>query len=182
MKKRKLVRFILFILIFSCILNLNAAVSESLDFDIHWYVNNNKTTTISILPYSGSGVLPQDEHGIYLKDILPSNNNSLYNICLVKYETNEKGTHKLEFSATPFVERSALEKYAYSLYITYNNSFPIILNVDPNELDNSKFIDISIVNAGKITTNIYLDAVISSYDEMTVGNYSSTITITRYSE
>ena len=186
MKNRSPIRFKIFVfivLLFVCLQSLSASSSENLNFNVHWYVDNTKVTTISILPYSGQGTLPQDEHDVYLKEIVPLNNSSLYNVCLVKYETNEKGTHKIQFSATPFVkEQNNSEQYAYSLYITYNNGFPVILDVDPNEQDNSKLLTFSVIGVGKITANIYLDAVLTDFNEMLVGDYSSTVTITRYSE
>ena len=156
--------------------------TENLQFNVHWTINNVKVTTIQVLPYSGSGVLPQDEHDTYLKDLTPLLNTVPYNVCLIRYITNVKGTHKLEFSATSMKSALTLEEYPYSLYITYGNGFPIILDIDPEELENSKAITFSVIGSGETTANIYLDAVFTDLDSMLIGEYSSTVTITRVSE
>ena len=175
---KKLLIVLLFIVIFSYIF----ASSENLQFNVHWVINNVKTINMQVLPYSGSGSLPQDEHDNYLKTLEPLTNITPYNVCLIKYTTNIKGTHRLEFSATPMESELISEEHPYSLYITYGNGFPVILDVDPAEADNSKAITFSVIGSGETTANIYLDAVLTDLDEMQIGNYTSIITITRVSE
>ena len=174
---KKIVVFILF-----AILTLTCIFAENLQFNFHWTINNVKTTTINILPYSGSGTLPQDLDDNYLKDIFPVDNSSLYNVCLIRYVTNEKGTHRIEFSATPMASTLTSDEYPYSLYITYNNGFPVILDVYPGETENSKIITFSVIGSGETTANIYLDAVMTDLDNMYIGEYVSYITIARVSE
>lgn len=173
-------KFVVFILLI--IIVTGAVFAENLQFNVHWVINNVKTTTMQVLPYSGSGVLPQDAEDNYLKTIYPLINSTPYNVCLVKYTTNVKGTHKIEFSATPMESELTSEEHPYSLYITYGNGFPVVLDVDPEELDNSKAITFSVIGSGETTANIYLDAVLTDLDEMQIGDYSSTVTISRISE
>lgn len=173
---KRLVVFILLTILIMCTL-----FAENLQFNVHWLVNNIKTTTIQILPYSGTGTLPKEED-IYIKSIDPTANTVPYNVCLIKYTTNVKGTHKIEFSATPMESTLTSKEHPYSLYITYGNGFPVILNVDPTELDNSKAITFSVIGSGETTADIYLDAVLTDLYEMQIGEYSSTVTISRTSE
>ena len=170
------------LLLFIVACSFMSASSENLQFSVHWVINNVKTINMQVLPYSGSGSLPQDEHNKYLKTLEPLLNTTPYNVCLIKYTTNIKGTHKLEFSATPMESELLLEEHPYSLYITYGNGFPVILDVDPEELENSKAITFSVIGSGETTANIYLDAVLTDLDEMQLGMYSSTVTISRISE
>ena len=158
-----------------------SASSENLQFNVHWVISNIKTTTIQVLPYSGSGSLPQDLDDNYLKALYPVEV-APYNVCLIKYTTNIKGTHKIEFSATPMESQLTSEEHPYSLYITYGSGFPVILDVDPSESDNSKALTFSVIGSGETTANIYLDAVLTDIDEMMLGEYSSTVTIARISE
>lgn len=168
--------------VFVLMISYAFASSENLQFNVHWVINNVKTINMQVLPYSGSGSLPQDEHNNYLKTLEPLINSTPYNVCLIKYTTNIKGTHKLEFSATPMESEFTLEEHPYSLYITYGSGFPVILDVDPVEVDNSKAITFSVIGSGETTANIYLDAVLTDLDEMLIGEYSSTVTIERISE
>ena len=176
---KKVVAFILLIILPLC---LFATSSGNMNFNVHWIINNIKTTIIEVFPYNGSGVLPQDAEEHYLKTIEPLNNSSIYNICLVKYITNEKGTHKLGISATPMVNSETSEEHPYSLYITYNNGFPVELDIDPEEIENSKTITFSVIGAGENVVNIYLDAMITDLDAMVAGQYSSIVTIARIAE
>lgn len=176
--KKVLIITLLFIMVFS----YTFASSENLQFNVHWVINNVKTISMQVLPYNGSGSLPQDEHNNYLKTLEPLINSTPYNVCLIKYITNIKGTHKLEFSATPMESELTLEEHPYSLYITYGSGFPVILDVDPSEVENSKAITFSVIGSGETTANIYLDAVLTDLDEMQLGMYSSTVTIERISE
>lgn len=168
--------------VFVLMISYAFASSENLQFSVHWIINNVKTITMQVLPYSGSGSLPQDEHNNYLKTLEPLINSTPYNVCLIKYTTNIKGTHKLEFSATPMESELTSEEHPYSLYITYGSGFPVILDVDPEEVENSKAITFSVIGSGETTANIYLDAVLTDLDEMLEGDYSSTVTIMRVSE
>ena len=113
------------LMLFVMTLSYIYASSENLQFNVHWVISNIKTTTIQVLQYSGSGSLPQDLNDRYLQEIYPVNTTP-YNVCLIKYTTNVKGTHKLEFSATPMESHLTSEEYPYSLYITYGNGFPVI--------------------------------------------------------
>ena len=176
--KKVLTILLLFVISFSYIF----ASSENLQFNVHWVINNVKTINMQVLPYSGSGSLPQDEHNKYLKTLEPLINSTPYNVCLIKYTTNIKGTHKLEFSATPMESELTSEEHPYSLYITYGSGFPVILDVDPISVENSKAITFSVIGSGETTANIYLDAVLTDLDEMLIGEYSSTVTISRVSE
>ena len=162
--------------------SLFAASTGNLQFNYHWNVVNVKVTTITILPYSGSGALPQDQQDRYVVDIAPDDEAALYHICLIKYVTNEKGTHKVQFSATPLVNNSTLDELPYSLHITYNNSFDVILAVDPEEDDNSKMIEFGVIGSGETTVNIYLDAMLTALGIMESGEYSSVVTIVRITE
>lgn len=174
--KKTLIVLLLLIMIFSYVF------AENLQFSVHWTISNIKTTTMQVLPYSGSGVLPQYDDK-YLQTINdPKVNTTPYNVCLIKYTTNVKGTHKIEFSATPMESELTSEEYPYSLYITYGNGFPVILDVKPEELVNSKAITFSVIGSGETTANIYLDAVLTDLYEMQIGDYSSTVTIARISE
>ena len=175
--KKVLTILILFVMTLSYIY----ASSENLQFNVHWVISNIKTTIIQVLPYSGSGSLPQDLNDRYLKEIYPVNTTP-YNVCLIKYTTNVKGTHKIEFSATPMESGLTSEEHPYSLYITYGSGFPVILDVDPAEIENSKAITFSVIGSGETTANIYLDAVLTDIDEMMLGDYTSTVTIARISE
>lgn len=170
------------VLVLLTITILGTLFAENLQFNVHWIVDNIKTTTIQILPYSGSGSLPQDEESSYLKTINPLINTASYNVCLIRYTTNVKGTHKLEFSATPMKNILTLEEYPYSLYITYGNGFPIVLDIDPSEIDNSKEVTFSVIGSGETIANIYLDAIFTNLYEMQMGEYSSTVVISRISE
>ena len=174
--KKLLTVLVLLLMIFSYV------SAENIQFNVHWVVSNIKTTTMQILPYSGSGTLPQDLDEHYLTVIDPRGNTIPYNVCLIKYITNVKGTHKLEFSATPMESELTSDEHPYSLYITYGNGFPVILDVNPNESDNSKALTFSVIGSGETVANIYLDAVITDFDEMQIGDYSSTVTIARISE
>lgn len=175
---KKLIGLLLFLL-FS--LSLYAVSTGNIQFNVHWNINNIKTTTITLLPYSGSGVLPEDQQGRKLQGIVPDSESALYNVCLIKYTTNEKGTHKVAFSATPLVNTDTLDEEPYKLYITYSNSFPVELEVNPQDPDNSKSIDFVVYGAGDTTIKIYLDAMITNYLTMAIGDYSSVISIERIS-
>ena len=175
-------KVLIVLMLFAITLSYISASSENLQFNVHWVINNVKTITMQVLPYSGSGSLPQDEHDNYLKTLEPLLNTTPYNVCLIRYTTNIKGTHKLEFSATPMESELLSEEHPYSLYITYGNGFPVILDVDPAAVENSKAITFSVIGSGEITANIYLDAVLTDLDAMQVGEYSSTVTIVRVSE
>lgn len=178
--KKVLIVLVLFIMVFSYI---SASVdSGNVNFNVHWVVSNIKTTTIYVVPYSGTGTLPQDMDEHYLKDIAPNSNSTLCNVCLIKYVTNVKGTHKIEFSATPMKKSDGSKLHAYDLYITYGNGFPSILDVDPNEDDNSKLVQFTVIGSGETTAKIYLDAVLTDWDEMFKGDYSSLVTIARITE
>lgn len=161
---------------------VSAVDSGNINFNVHWVVNNIKTTTIEVVPYSGTGVLPQDTDERYLKDLIPESNSTLCNICLVKYTTNVKGTHRIEFSATPMKKTDGPNLHPYDLYITYGNGFPSILDVDPNEDDNIKVVQFTVIGSGETIAKIYLDAVITDFDEMVRGDYFSMVTIARISE
>lgn len=174
--KKLLTVLVLLLMIFSYVF------AENLKFNVHWVISNIKTTTIQVLPYNGSGVLPQDVDEHYLTVIDPRGNTVPYNVCLIRYTTNVKGTHKIEFSATPMESELTFEEHPYSLYITYGNGFPVILDVNPNEVDNSKALTFSVIGSGETVANIYLDAVITDLDEMQIGDYTSTVTIARVSE
>ena len=158
-----------------------SASSENIQFNVHWVISNIKTATLQVLPYSGSGSLPQDLDDNYLKALYPVEVTP-YNVCLIKYTTNIKGTHKIEFSATPMESQLTSEEHPYSLYITYGSGFPVILDVDPSEVENSKALTFSVIGSGETTANIYLDAVLTDIDEMMLGDYTSTVTIARISE
>lgn len=175
----KKVLTVLFLIVMS--FSYISASSENLQFNVHWVISNIKTATIQVLPYSGSGSLPQDLDDNYLKTLYPVEVIP-YNVCLIKYTTNIKGTHKIEFSATPMESQLTSEEHPYSLYITYGSGFPVILDVDPNEADNSKALTFSVIGSGETTANIYLDAVLTDLDEMLIGDYTSTVTIARISE
>ena len=175
----KKVLTVLFLIVMS--FSYISASSENLQFNVHWVISNIKTATIQVLPYSGSGSLPQDLDDNYLKTLYPVEITP-YNVCLIKYTTNIKGTHKIEFSATPMESQLTFEEHPYSLYITYGSGFPVILDVDPNEADNSKALTFSVIGSGETTANIYLDAVLTDLDEMLIGDYTSTVTIARISE
>lgn len=176
---KKVIVFILLIILPLC---LFATSSGNMNFNVHWTVNNIKTTTIDVLSYNGAGALPQDLEEHYLKDMEPLLNSSVYNVCLVRYRTNEKGTHKLEFSATPMTNKDTLEEFPYSLYITYNNGFPVILDIIPEEIDNTKVITFSVIGSGETIADIYLDAMFIGLDVMEIGEYSSIVTIARIAE
>lgn len=178
--KKVLIILFFFAVVFSYI--FASVDSGSVSFNIHWVVNNVKTTTIDVIPYSGSGVLPQDIDEHYLKDISANDNSTLCNICLVKYTTNVKGTHKIEFSATPMKKTDGPELHPYELYITYGNGFPSIIDVDPNEDDNSKLVQFTVIGSGETVAKIYLDAVLTDWNEMVKGDYFSLVTIARISE
>ena len=175
-------KVLIVLMLFAITLSYISASSENLQFNVHWVINNVKTISMQVLPYSGSGSLPQDEHNNYLKTLEPLLNTTPYNVCLIRYITNIKGTHKIEFSATPMESTLTLEEHPYSLYITYGSGFPVILDVDPVEVDNSKAITFSVIGSGETTANIYLDAVLTDLDEMLIGEYSSTVTLERISE
>ena len=177
MKKAIIVVFIIF-----QVLSIFALSSGNMDFDVHWNIINPAVTTISILPYSGSGTLPQDQEGNYLKTITPADNSTMYNVCLIRYRTNEKGTHKISFSATPMTNTLTSAEHPYTLYITYGNGFPIGLSVDPEEAVNEEEIIFTVIGTGQTTANIHLDAAITDLDLMVPGEYESTITITRVTE
>ena len=176
---KKLILFITFLMIS---LSVFAVSTGNIQFNVHWNVINIKTTTINILPYSGSGTLPQDQQERYLKGITPDSDSALYNVCLIKYKTNEKGNHNVEFSATPLVNNDTHEEVPYNLYITYYNSFPVVLDVDPQNPDNSKVIHFDVIGSGDTIINIYLDAKITAYMTMALGDYSSVVTIERITE
>lgn len=159
-----------------------AVDSGNINFNVHWVVSNIKTTTIDVVPYSDSGTLPRDTDEHYLKDLIPESNSTLCNVCLVKYTTNIKGTHRIEFSATPMKKTDGPELHPYDLYITYGNGFPSILDVDPNEDDNTKVVQFTVIGSGETIAKIYLDAVITDFDEMVKGDYFSVVTIARISE
>lgn len=177
---KKIFLILLFIMIFSYI--FAAVDSGNINFNVHWVVSNIKTATIDVVPYSGSGTLPQDTDEHYLKDITADDNSTIYNVCLVKYTTNVKGTHRIEFSATPMKKTDGPELYPYDLYITYGNGFPSILDVDPNDDDNTKVVQFTVIGSGETIAKIYLDAVITDFDEMVKGDYFSIVTIARISE
>ena len=113
-----------------------AADSGNLQFNYHWTINNDKYTTITILPYSGSGSLPQDQQERYTTSIAPEDESSLYPVCMIKYVTNVNGTHYIRFSATPLVSAATSSAVPYSLHISYNDSFDVILDVKPEEQEN----------------------------------------------
>ena len=159
-----------------------AASSGSMNFNVHWAITNVITTTMEILPYSGSGTLPTDEHDNYVASIIPLDDSSMYAVCLVKYTTNKKGTHRIEFSATPMENTQTSEEHPYTLCITYNSGFPVELAVNPAELDNSKQLSFTVFGSGDTIANIYLDAVLTGLDLMEAGNYSSTVTVTEITE
>ena len=163
-------------------LNIYAVTSGNLDFDIHWNVITPANTTITVLPYSGSGTLPQDQENNYLKTIIPADNSTMINVCLVRYRTNEKGTHKIRFYATPMTSTLTSAEHPYTLYITYGNGFPIGLSVDPEESENYEDIVFSVIGIGQTTANIHLDATITDLDNMAPGEYESTVTIVRITE
>ena len=163
-------------------LNVFAVTSGNLDFDVHWNVINPPNTTISILPYSGSGTLPQDLEGNYLKSITAEDNSSLYNVCLVRYSTNEKGTHRIRFSATPLTNKRTSTEHPYTLHITYGNGFPIGLTVDPEEPINTEDIIFTVIGTGMTIANIHLDATITDFANMATGEYESTVTVMRITE
>ena len=178
--KKVLTILFLFTMVFSYI--FASVDSGNLNFNVHWVVNNIKTTTIDVVPYSGSGTLPQDINEHYLKDIIADNNSTIYNVCLVKYTTNVKGTHRIEFSATPMKKTDGPELHPYDLYITYGNGFPSILDVDPNDDDNTKVVQFTVIGSGETIAKIYIDAVITDFDDMVKGDYFSVVTIARISE
>ena len=173
---KKLILFITFIMIS---LSVFAVSTGNIQFNVHWNIINIKTTTINILPYSGSGSLPQDQQERYLQDIIPDSDSVLYNVCLVRYKTNEKGTHKVEFSATPLMNNETHQEVPYNLYISYNNSFPVELDVNPEDPDNSEAIEFYVIGSGDTIVNIYLDAKITAFMTMDIGDYSSVVTIER---
>ena len=173
---KKLILFITFLMIS---LSVFAVSTGNIQFNVHWNVINIKTTTINILPYSGSGTLPQDQQERYLT---PDSDSVLYNVCLVKYKTNEKGPHKVLFSATPLVNNETHQEVPYNLYITYKNSIPVELDVNPEDPDNSEAIEFYIIGSGDTIVNIYLDAKITAYKTMALGDYSSVVTIERITE
>lgn len=175
--------FIVSLLLLMSFSYIFAAVdSGNLNFNVHWVVSNIKITTIDVVPYSGSGTLPQDTDEHYLKDIIVDSNSTIYNVCLVKYTTNVKGTHRIEFSATPMKKTDGLDLHPYDLYITYGNGFPSILDVDPNEDDNTRVVQFTVIGSGETIANIYIDAVITDFDDMVKGDYFSVVTIARISE
>lgn len=178
--KKVLTILFLFTMVFSYI--FASVDSGNLNFNVHWVVNNIKTTIIDVVPYSGSGTLPQDINKHYLKDIIADNNSTIYNVCLVKYTTNVKGTHRIEFSATPMKKVDGPELHPYDLYITYGNGFPSILDVDPNDDDNTKVVQFTVIGSGETVAKIYIDAVITDFDDMVKGDYFSVVTIARISE
>lgn len=176
---KKLIGLLLFLL-FS--LSLYAVSTGNMQFNVHWNIVNIKTTTLTILPYSGSGTLPQDLDENYLQSFTPNSNSALNNVCQIKYATNVKGTHKIEFSATPLTKTDTLDEYPYSLHITTENEYPVELDVDPEALDNSKLISFIVIGAGETTVIIRLDAVITAFNIMQIGDYNSYITITDTTE
>lgn len=159
-----------------------AVDSGNINFNVHWVINNIKITTIEVVPYSGTGELPQDTDEHYLRDITSEDDSTLHNVCLVKYVTNVKGTHRIEFSATPMKKADGPELHSYELYITYGNGFPSIIDVDPNEDNNSKLVQFTVIGSGETVAKIYLDAKISDWAMMVIGEYFSIVTITRISE
>ena len=177
MKKIVIVLLMAFVM-----LNVFSSSSGSISFDVHWSTTNPANTIISILPYSGSGTLPQDNERNYLKSVSPSDNSSTYNICLIKYKTNEKGIHKLRFSATPMIDTSNSEVHPYVLYITYGNGFPTEIMVGQDDKPNYEEIVFSAIGSGETTADFYLKAAFTDFNNMEIGGYSSTVTIMRISE
>lgn len=159
-----------------------AASSGNMNFNVHWVITNIITTTMEILPYSGSGTLPQDAQENYVVSITPTDDSSMYAVCLVKYTTNRKGSHKIEFSATPMENVQTSEEHPYTLCITYNNGFPVELAVDPEETENTKQLVFTVIGSGDVIANIFLDAVLTGLDLMEAGNYSSTVIVTDVTE
>ena len=177
MKKVVLILSISFLMTFAF-----AASSGNMNFNVHWVITNVITTTMEILPYSGSGTLPQDAEDNYIVSFTPADEETMYAVCLVKYTTNRKGTHKIEFAATPMENTLTSDEHPYTLCITYNNGFPVELAVDPEETENTKQLVFTVIGSGDVVANIYVDAVMSSLDMMEAGNYRSTVTITDITE
>lgn len=176
------ITFLMFFFSLIALFSSFAVDSGNLQFNYHWTINNEKFTTITILQYSGSGSLPQDQQDRYIMSIAPEDESSLYPVCMIKYVTNVNGTHKVRFSATPLVSATTSNEVPYSLHITYNDSFDVVLDVQPEEQENSKLIDFGVIGSGETTVNIYLDAKITAYGTMEIGNYSSIVTIERVTE
>ena len=176
---KKLIVALLFILLMTLVFAENLG---DMRFNVHWSITNVITTTITILPYSGTGTLPKDEQNNYQVGLSPSDDVTPYGVCLIKYISNKKGSHRLEISATPMMNKSTSEEHQYSLWITFNNEYPWKVIVDPNNAENSYDIDFVIVGTGHKTYNIYLDAVLTGLDEMVVGEYTSTLTLMEITE
>ena len=114
-------------------------------------------------------------------------------VARIKYTTNEGGTHKLIYKATPLKTDSDDTGYAFILKFYYPDSSaqPATINVGKNKnltypngsLENSAYTDLPMGNSGSMNTE-YVSMTVQMYELAIMPidkQYTSTITIVRQS-
>ena len=69
------------------------------------------------------------------------------------------------------------EEHPYSLYLSYNGGFYVVIDVEPGGTENAKVFNFNVIGSGDTIADIFLDAVFTGLDEMVIGVYNSTVTI-----
>lgn len=172
-----------------CMASLNA---DSYRFSIVWNKTIEATTTMSILEYSASSDTELENH-IKALEI----RSDKQGIAKIKYVSNEGGTHTISFKATPLMNNSDPNGYAFNLFFNYTDPVTQIASQEVHiEVGTNKSLTypngtveasmpLDLGTGGSLTPRyIFIQAQLldQSIDAMpTDVTYSSTITIERTS-
>lgn len=176
MKRGSLAVFILSVL-FACL--SQAVFASLLDFKVVWVVNTEESSRLDILQYSNSAAWEDfDGEGISLKEVTPVNDTALANICRVRFTTNKGGRRVLTFSATPLENtQDNTDKVGYTLALSNEGNLQF-LEVGTAQAQSATSVVIYMpFTSGFSFSDVLVDAVFSSLDDMVAGNYVSTVTV-----
>ncbi len=165
---------------------MSSLYAESYRFSIVWEKVIASQTTMSIVNYDDDTALTTKQ----LQQV-----SSTQNVARIQYKSNEGGTHKLVFKATPLASDSDSTAYKYNLFFNYTESG--VTNQTILEVGNVKgttyptgiregtaYTEMNFGQGGDDgLTNpryIYIQAEATQLNSMKTGvQYSSTITIER---
>lgn len=175
-----------------CMASLYAATTSH-RFSIVWNKTIEATTTMSILEYPASSTAAL-ENNIKALEI----NSDKQGVAKIKYVSNEGGTHTLSFKATPLMNTTDPNGYAFNLFFNYTDpetgvaAQEVHIEVGtnksltyPNGQQIEASMSLNLGTGGSLTPRyVFIQAQLldQSIDAMpTEVTYSSTITIERTS-
>ena len=175
---KKIMTIVLFSIIMasSCLF----AATETFKFNMVWRHIVGGTTTMSIMDYDATGVLPDSE-----KELTPVDTEQ--NVARIRYTTNEGGIHTLAFKATALKTDDNSSHVGFRLFFDYEGRIAV-LNVGdelntyyPEEVNSvTTVFNVPYGSASSTVADVFVRALLTEIDEMQSSvAYKSTVMIER---